>query len=52
MPALPVDDVGLLDLIAGYMHDVLSAIIPAPLFSVLAGFSNLIYRLVLGVSNE
>ncbi len=35
-----------------YAHDLLSQVIPAPLFWVLARFSNLVYRLVLGVSNE
>lgn len=33
-------------------HDVLSNLIPPPLFRILAGFSNLIYRLVLGASND
>ncbi|PWN47451.1 hypothetical protein IE53DRAFT_390424 [Violaceomyces palustris] len=32
-------------------HDLLSAIIPDPIFRILAGFSNLIYRLV-GSSND
>lgn len=50
----PIDDGGngLFGAIAGYAHDTLSAVVPAPLFAILAGFSNLIYRLVLGVSNE
>ncbi|CAO1629156.1 unnamed protein product [Jaminaea pallidilutea] len=37
---------------AAYFHDLLTAWIPTPVFAILAGFSNLIYRLVLGVSND
>lgn len=33
------------------MHDILSSFIPPPVFSVLAGFSNLVYHL-LGTAND
>lgn len=37
---------------ADLVSELLSRIIPPPLFRILAGFSNLIYRLVLGASND
>ena len=37
---------------ADTLQEILSSLIPPPLFRILAGFSNLIYRLTTGASND
>lgn len=37
---------------SSYVGGTLLGTIPAPIFQILAGFSNLVWRLVAGVSNE
>ncbi|CAO1617724.1 unnamed protein product [Parajaminaea phylloscopi] len=53
MSASPLgDSSGLWDATSSGLSNLLAGLIPAPLFTILAGFSNLIYRLILGVSND